>query len=287
MKKIFSCFLMLIFILLLSPRVYALEVSEKDVTIKDGGNADIALYVNTESNITSVEFTLVYSTYDMPAGFTPARGFTDSNPNGIKHTITFNEAKTGKILIGDVNISVKNNPTDKYGTINIHTATAKTESGNTITLENQNINVKVGEPTEEKKEEPKEIDKNMLDKIESKLVTIELKKDTFDYTVTIDKTVNELDLKPIAKDENTKIEISTQEIAKLKDNKITITCKNGDTTQVYNILVKSKRVNTTSTDTTIDKQEFKADKSYKTKWIIVIIPLVIILVISTILNKKK
>ncbi len=287
MKKIFSCFLMLIFILLLSPRVYALEVSEKDVTIKDGGNADIALYVNTESNITSVEFTLVYSTYDMPAGFTPARGFTDSNPNGIKHTITFNEAKTGKILIGDVNISVKSNPTDKYGTINIHTATAKTESGNTITLENQNINVKVGEPTEEKKEEPKEIDKNMLDKIESKLVTIELKKDTFDYTVTIDKTVTELDLKPVAKDENTKIEISTQEIAKLKDNKITITCKNGDTTQVYNILVKSKRVNTTSTDTTIDKQEFKSDKSYKTKWIIVMIPLAIILVISTILNKKK
>ena len=243
MKRI-NKYVFIIFLLLITfTKVSALEVSKSDITIEKGGNNSVELYANVDEEVISVTFTLVYSTYDIPASFSPANGMSDTNPNGITHTIVFNEAKSGKILLGNVNINVVSYPNDTVGTVNIHTASAKKTNEEVINLNAKNINIKVGTPTEEPKQEvPKEVDKNMLDKIESKLVKIELKKDVFDYTVTIDKDVTELDLKPVAKDEKTKIDIGSQKISELKDNKIVITTKNGETTQVYNIKVNIKEI---------------------------------------------
>ena len=283
-KYIFAIFLLLVTF----TKVSALEVSKSDVTIEKGGSENIELYANASDDIISVTFTLVFSTYDIPANFTPASDASDTNPNGITHTVVFNEAKTGKVLLGTVNVSAKYNATDTVGTVNIHTASAKTSSEDTINLNARNINIKIGTPVEEpkldeKKEETIEVDKNLLDKIESKLVKIELKKDIFDYKVTIKDDIEELDLNPIAKDENTKIEMSSQKISELEDGKIIITAKNGDTSQVYNIKVNIKN----EEEITIDKDNFKTDKSYKGKWIIVSIVLIAALLISMLLSRKK
>ncbi len=282
-KYLFATFLMFATF----SHVYALEVSKSDLTIEKGGSDTVELYANTESEISSVTFTLVFSTYDIPANFSTASGVTDSNPNGITHTLKFDEAKSGKVLLGTVDISVKNNATDTVGSVNIHTASAKTTSDETINLSARNINIKVGtkeEPKqEEPKEEPKEVDKNLLDKIESKLVKIELKKNVFDYSVYVEKDTEELDLKPIAKDKDTKVDITSQKISELKDNKIIITAKNGDITQSYNIRVNIKEVE----QITIDKEEFKEDKSYKGKWIVISILLIIALILSMLFNKNK
>ena len=283
-KYVFTVFLLLVTI----TKVNALEVSKSDLTIPKGGSENIELYANVSEDIISVTFTLVFSTYDIPASFTPASGASDTNPNGITHTVVFNEAKNGKVLLGTVNVSVKYNATDTVGTVNIHTASAKKSNEESVSLNVRNINIKVGTPQEEpkqddKKEEPKEVDKNLLDRIESKLVKIELKKDVFDYSIMIDDDIEELDLKPIAKDEKTKIEISKQKIKELKDNKIVITTKNGDTEQIYNITVATKK----EEPVVIDKEEFRADKSYKGKWIVVSIVLIIALLISMIFSRKK
>ena len=273
-------------------RVYALEVSKSDLTIEKGGSDTIELYANTESEITSVTFTLVFSTYDIPANFSATSGATDTNPNGITHTIKFDEAKSGKVLLGTIQVSVKSNASDSVGTVNIHTASAKTTEDETVSLNARNINIKVGTPQPEPKQEepktepttqPKEVDKNLLDKIESKIVKIELKKDVFDYNVNISDDVEELDLKPIAKSEDTKIEISTQKISELKDKKIVITAKNGDITQTYNIKVYNKQIE----QITVDNEKFKSDKSYKGKWIIVSIVLIVALIISMLFSKNK
>ncbi len=283
-KYVFTIFLLLVTI----TKVNALEVSKSDLTIPKGGSENIELYANVSEDIISVTFTLVFSTYDIPASFTPASGASDTNPNGITHTVVFNEAKNGKVLLGTVNVSVKYNATDTVGTVNIHTASAKKSNEESVSLNARNINIKVGTPQEEpkqddKKEEPKEVDKNLLDRIESKLVKIELKKDVFDYSIMIDDDIEELDLKPIAKDEKTKIEISKQKIKELKDNKIVITTKNGDTEQIYNITVATKK----EEPVVIDKEEFRADKSYKGKWTVVSIVLIIALLISMIFSRKK
>ena len=279
LKYLFGLFLLLITF----SKVNALELSKSDLTIEKGSNDSVELYANVEKDVISVTFTLVYSTYDIPANFAPAAGVTDTNPNGITHEVVFNEAKSGKILLGNVNINVVSNPKDTVGTVNIHTASAKDTNGETISLNAKNINIKVGTPVEEPKEEPKEVDKNLLDKIESNIVNIKLKKDTFDYSVSIKDDVLELDLKPIAKDESTTIDISTQKISELENNTIVITAKNSDVEQKYNIKVNIKDKN----EVTVDKTEFKDDKSYKGKWIVVSIVLIVALLISMLFSRKK
>ena len=283
MKKIINYFFAFFLILVLFSQVEALEVSKNDLTIEKGGSNSVELYANVDEEIVSVTFTLVYSTYDIPANFTVASGASDTNPNGIKHTIVFNEAKTGKVLLGNIDINVKSYPTDTAGTVNIHTASAKTSNEETVSLNAQSINVKVGVQEEPKKEEPKEVDKNLLDKIESEIVTIELKKDVFDYSINIKDNIEELDLKPIAKNDDTKIEISSQKISELTDGKIVITAKNGDVEQKYNIIVNFKK----EENIAVDKDKFKEDKSYKGKWILVSILLIVSLLISMLLSRKK
>lgn len=299
MKKMVKIAFLSIFLCLFINKTYALSVSKNNLTIDKGGNEKVELYANSDTEITSVEFTLVYSTYDVAANFIVNSSYTDGNPNGIKHTINLGEAKSGKILLGNVSINVKNNPNDKGGTINIHSAKGYTESGESVSLNAQNINVTIGTPVnnqdeenkveEEKKEETKkeeekkEIDKNLLDKIESKLVKIELKKDVFEYTVSIDKNIKELDLKAIPKDDSTKVEISNQKIDEIKDNKIIITATNEDVKQEYVINLKDKK----DIDVTIDKDEFKESGSYKGKWIVASIVLIVILMVGLFLTKKK
>ena len=304
MKKvgrfIFLCMILCLFI----NRVNALSVSKNNITIDKGGSENIELYANSDKEINKVEFTLIYMSNDVPASFIINNNYSDSNPNGIKHTISLGDAKSGKILLGTININVKSNPTEKGGSVNIHSAKGYTTDGEVVNLNSQSINVTIGtpvneqeevkeevkkeepkeEPKEEKKEEEKkEIDKNLLDKIESNLVKIELKKDVFEYTVIIDKEIKELDLKPVAKDKDTKVEISSQKIDEIKDNKIVITASNGDIKQEYIIKLSEKE----DIVVTIDKDKFKEDNSYKGKWIGVSIVLVVILMVGFVLTKKK
>ena len=307
MKKIMKYFvLMFIFLLVFSCNVKALSVSKNEITIEKGTNDSVELYANVEANVTSVSFDMTYTTYDVPADFSASGGISDSNPGGPSHIITFSEAKTGSILLGTINIRVKDTAVVTAGVINITNGKATDVDGNTINLNMQSITVKVGIPVvnntqeetttveetkEEKKEEPKkeeevkkEIDKNMLDKIESKIVKINLRKNVFEYTVSVSENVEELDLKPIAKDEDSKIEISTQKIKDIKDNKIIISVTNGDVKQDYIINIKIKKA---IKEVTIDKSEFVENSNYKSKWIIIIITLVIIFLASILLTKKK
>lgn len=291
MKKLVKIAILTVILSLFINKAYALSVSKNSLTMEKGSSDKIELYANSDKEITSVEFTLVFSSYDVTADFIINSGYSDSNPNGITHKINLREAKSGKILLGNISINVKSNPKGNGGTINIHSAKGYTSEGESVALNNQIINVTIGKVnnTEEvkkeetKSEEKKEIDKNLLDKIESKIVNIELKKDVFEYAVSIDKDVKELDLKAIPKDSNTKVEISNQKIEEIKDNKIVITASNGDIKQEYIINLKEKK----DIEVTIDKSEFKEKGIYKGKWILVSIVLVIVLIIGLVMTKKK
>lgn len=281
---IFTIFVLLVGIL----PVNALSVSKNSVTIEKGQNSSIELYANSESEIKSVDFTLVFSTYDIPAYFRPADGNNDTNPNGINHHVVLGQASSGKVLVGSIDINVKLAAVDTVGAITLSNASAIGNNGNRISLNMQNINVKVGKPettTEDDKEEKKEEekDKNLIDKIESKIVNIELKKDVFDYTVTIPDNVTELDLKVLPKDSDAKVDISTQKIKEIKDNKIVITVKSGDIEQKYNINIKVKEEN----EIKIDEEEFKGSTSYKGKWVVIMVALLVVLGLSLVFNKKR
>jgi len=329
MKK--KKYLFVVILLIMSViKVDALSVSKNNITMEKGGKEIVELYANIDKNVSSIEFTLTYTTYDIPADFIVNSIFKDGNPNGIKHNIQFEESQTGKILLGTVNINTKSNPTDSVGTINITGAKAITTEGETVNLNKQDINIKIGtiendnpndveeeipvdnnnntnnndnkkeeetKKEETKKEENKNTNKdtnkdeskkeenyNLLEKIDSEIVKITILENVFEYTITINKEVTELDLKPIAINKDAKIEVSSQKVEELNDNKILITVKDVDKEQIYTINV---RIIKDFEKAEIDNSEFKENDSYKGKWLVVTVVLIILLIGSTLFTKKR
>ena len=279
MKDIHKCLLCLILSLVFIIRVEALSVEKNSINITPSSSEIIELYASVE-NANKVEFNLVYSTYDIPADFIVNKLFKEETPSGIKHVVIFDEVKSGKILLGTINIKVVDKPKDLIGSISINNAKYYDKEDNSNDLKNQTITVKINK--EDKKEE---IDKNLLDKIESNIVNIKLKKDMYIYDININDDIDELDLIPIPKYGNTEVYIDTQKISELKDNKLVIKTKNNDIEQDYiiNIKINKKEENTIL----IDNSEFKPDNSYKDKWKVVTIISSILLVIILLLCFKK
>ena len=296
MKRIISI-LSLLLLVIIPLQVNALSVSKNNLTIEKGKKETVELYAEVDVEVTQIDFTLVYSSYDVPGYFNVASGLTD-NLTGVKHQISFSEPVSGKINLGTISINVTNNPKVTAGTINIHSASAVSTNNETVSLNSQTItaSIKKVENTETQPtinnnvdNEDTPIDKdeqvtNLLEKIESEIVNIELKKDVYEYKVYVEGELESLDLKPITKDEDYKLEITTQKIAELKDNKIIITVKDGDYTEEYKITV-SKISEQEKIE--IDESEFKPTYSYKSKWIVLIALLSITLVVGIFFIKKK
>ena len=292
----FICLIVTFF--MLTTGVLALTVSENNIEIPKSDRKSIELSTNSEEMLTSVEFTLVYTTYDIPASFIVNPNYTDSNPNGIKHKIIFSEPINGNIILGNININVVDDPKDNAGTVNIHSAIGYTESGETINLTSQNINVtvlnnretntetnEIEKPKEDEQQETKKIDKNVLKEIKSDLVKINIQKDIFEYTITINNDIEKLDLEPIAINESYKVKISNQEIATLEDNKINITITDNKGNKI-DYIIKVNILKDIS-DVEIDDSDFKEKNTYKGKWIILVIIFSTILLFGLILTRKK
>lgn len=277
MKKILLLFMLLV--LFLPFNVKALSVDENNLTIEKGGTESIGLYANVLEEVTEISFTLVYTTYDVPAYFKLENGLTDTNPNGISHKIIFSNPVSGKVKLGTIDVNVVNNPKVNNGVINIHSGKAVTNNG-TVNLNSQTINVSIGEKKEEKEKKT-----NLLEKIESSIVTINLEDNVYEYDVKIKDNVKELDLKPIVKDSSYKVDVSSQIVEELKDNKIIIKVSDGDYVEEYKInvsIIKDK-----VEDIDIDNEEFSETYKYKGKWITLIVIMSFILFVGLFLNKKK
>lgn len=298
MKHFLKFICLIVTFFMLTTGVLALIVSENNIEIPKSDRKSIELSTNSEEMLTSVEFTLVYTTYDIPASFIVNPNYTDSNPNGIKHKIIFSEPINGNIILGNININVVDNPKDNAGTVNIHSAIGYTESGETINLTSQNINVtvlnnretntetnEIEKPKEDEQQETKEFDKNVLKEIKSDLVKINIQKDIFEYTIAINNDIEKLDLEPIAINESYKVEISNQEIATLEDNKINITITDNKGNKI-DYIIKVNILKDIS-DVEIDDSNFKEKNTYKGKWIILVIIFSIILLFGLILTRKK
>lgn len=292
MKKVKKFIFIFLVLFISMGKVNALSASLDNITLSTGEDKTIDLFANVNEEVTSVTFTLVFSTYDIPAYFTVNGAYTDTNPNGVKHTINFPEPTTGKIKLGSIYIKPKENPNDKYGTVNIHSGTATNSDGNSINLNNLNINIKINyevtpqPPTPEPQDEPVDNQTyNLLKSIDSKIVKLNLKEDVFEYEININKDIEELDLKPVPKEDNYQVDISNQKISELTDNLITIKVTDNDShTQEYKIKVNVLK---DTTNVQVDKSNFKEKNIYKGKWIVVIAVLSIVLVLGIIFNKKK
>lgn len=272
-------FLLVVFLINL-PLVSALSVDNTELTVAKGEKSTVNVYADLKEETTKVSFSLVYTTYDVPATFKAEEGIT-LKTNTTKNTLTFSEAQKGQVKLGTIEISILKSAKANKGTIRLNSATATSKSGNISKLDPVELTVTIGTSTNNSTSVK---ESNLLKGITSKIVNIDLKDNVYTYEVNVKEDVKELDLVAVPKDEKSKVVISSQKISDLKDGKITINVTSpSNTKEEYTV-----KVNVLKTDKVeIDKEEFKADSSYKGKWIVVIIVSVVALLFGFILSKKE
>ena len=272
-------FLLVVFLINL-PLVSALSVDSTELTVAKGEKATVNVYADLKEETTKVSFSLVYTTYDVPATFKAEEGIT-LNTNTTKNTLTFSEAQKGQVKLGTIEISILKSAKANKGTIRLNSATATSKSGNISKLDPVELTVTIGTSTNNSTSVK---ESNLLKGITSKIVNIDLKDNVYTYEVNVKEDVKELDLVAVPKDEKSKFVISSQKISELKDGKIVINVTSpSNTKEEYTV-----KVNVLKTDKVeIDKEEFKADSSYKGKWVVVIIVSVVALLFGFALSKKE
>ena len=272
-------FLLVVFLINL-PLVSALSVDNTELTVAKGEKSTVNVYADLKEETTKVSFSLVYTTYDVPATFKAEEGIT-LKTNTTKNTLTFSEAQKGQVKLGTIEISILKSAKANKGTIRLNSATATSKSGNISKLDPVELTVTIGTSTNNSTSVK---ESNLLKGITSKIVNIDLKDNVYTYEVNVKEDVKELDLVAVPKDEKSKVVISSQKISELKDGKITINVTSpSNTKEEYTV-----KVNVLKTDKVeIDKEEFKADSSYKGKWVVVIIVSVVALLFGFILSKKE
>lgn len=272
-------FLLVVFLINL-PLVSALSVDSTELTVAKGEKSTVNVYADLKEETTKVSFSLVYTTYDVPATFKAEEGIT-LKTNTTKNTLTFSEAQKGQVKLGTIEISILKSAKANKGTIRLNSATATSKSGNISKLDPVELTVTIGTSTNNSTSVK---ESNLLKGITSKIVNIDLKDNVYTYEVNVKEDVKELDLVAVPKDEKSKVVISSQKISELKDGKITINVTSpSNTKEEYTV-----KVNVLKTDKVeIDKEEFKADSSYKGKWVVVIIVSVVALLFGFTLSKKE
>lgn len=272
-------FLLVVFLINL-PLVSALSVDSTELTVAKGEKSIVNVYADLKEETTKVSFSLVYTTYDVPATFKAEEGIT-LKTNTTKNTLTFSEAQKGQVKLGTIEISILKSAKANKGTIRLNSATATSKSGNISKLDPVELTVTIGTSTNNSTSVK---ESNLLKGITSKIVNIDLKDNVYTYEVNVKEDVKELDLVAVPKDEKSKVVISSQKISELKDGKIIINVTSpSNTKEEYTV-----KVNVLKTDKVeIDKEEFKADSSYKGKWVVVIIVSVVALLFGFTLSKKE
>ena len=271
---------MLVVFLINLPLVSALSVDNTELTVAKGEKSTVNVYADLKEETTKVSFSLVYTTYDVPATFKAEEGIT-LKTNTTKNTLTFSEAQKGQVKLGTIEISILKSAKANKGTIRLNSATATSKSGNISKLDPVELTVTIGTSTNNSTSVK---ESNLLKGITSKIVNIDLKDNVYTYEVNVKEDVKELDLVAVPKDEKSKVVISSQKISEIKDGKITIKVTSpSNTKEEYTV-----KVNVLKTDKVeIDKEEFKADSSYKGTWVVVILVSVVALLFGFILSKKE
>ena len=272
-------FLLVVFLINL-PLVSALSVDNTELTVAKGEKSTVDVYDDLKEETTKVSFSLVYTTYDVPATFKAEEGIT-LKTNTTKNTLTFSEAQKGQVKLGTIEISILKSAKVNKGTIRLNSATATSKSGNISKLDPVELTVTIGTSINNSTSVK---ESNLLKEITSKIVNIDLKDNVYTYEVNVKEDVKELDLVAVPKDEKSKVVISSQKISELKDGKIIINVTSpSNTKEEYTVKVNVLKTNKVE----IDKEKFKADSSYKGKWVVIIIVSVVALLFGFTLSKKE
>lgn len=281
-----------VFLLLITINVNALMVSENKIDLSKGNKKSVTLSTSTDKEIRQIEFSIIYTTYDLPASFTTNYKCT---LNGGNYKMTFDTPVSGNIVLGNLNISASSNPKDKSGSVSIINVKATDVNDNVINLDSKIVYANIvnndlvvnnpsiiQNPNTSTNDEPVTYSR-LLKEIKSDTVKINLKDNVFEYSVKIDESITELDLVPVTYNENFNVSITTQKINELEDNKIIITVSNEEKEEKYEINVKIEEKEEIIIDDDVEIEDY----NYKWKWVVGIIIFGVLLAFDAILITKK
>lgn len=278
MKHLTKLILIFMTFLIQTAVVDALSLDSNTITLSKGESSSIGIYANLDEEATSVAFSLIFTSYDVPATFKVEDGFKNVVSSSIKNTVTFDSAKKGKVKLGTIEVNVKQNSKANIGSVRINNAVANLVNGKTVKLNSTVLDITVGVENTKPKES------NLLKEIKSNIATIELKNDVHSYEVNVSEDVKELDLVAIPKNEKSKVEISSQKVEELKDGNIIITVTSPSLAkEEYKIkvnILKPEKVN-------IDNEEFESNTTYKWKWVVLAIISGVACILGIFISKKE
>ncbi len=252
------------------------------LSIMPGETKEIGVFVDSDKSFTTLKMNVITTSNDINFADIIYNEHFTKTINGNSVVLTSKTALKSGTKIATINIKASDNiKFEETGYIKLNNLFL-----NNVQLDNVSLKVEV---LNEK------VSNTYLKSITSDIIKIDFSKDTYDYEYEVSNDVKKLDLVAIAEDENSKINISDQNL-KVGKNIIKITVTSSDNDKKVYTLVINRKENTEEKDEVSDNNnddvivisdKLETKKPDKTGFTLLLVALVCILIVDLIVMKKN
>ena len=253
--------------------------SSEEINIAPGKTKTVDVIVDSDEDFTSASFNVITtSNYVNFYSVDISKEF--KRVDGKGYILTSDEPKKSGTKIASVTLKASDSASiGTTGLVRLINSTVTTSSKMELAINQVKVTV-----SNEKSSN------NNLASMSSSIAEISFSKDTLEYNVTVPNDTSEFDLTVTAEDALATVNISNQQLKTNKTNiTVTVTAEDGSTKEYKVIVNKEKKKTTTKAkeNNSNKTEETKNSDSYKPKWIVVLIGLLVVFVLDMLYMKKK
>lgn len=253
--------------------------SSEEINIAPGKTKTVDVIVDSDEDFTSASFNVI-TTSSYVNFYSVDISDEFKRVDGKGYILTSEEPKKSGTKIASVTLKASDSASiGTTGLIRLINSTVTTSSKMELAINQVKVTV-----SNEKSSN------NNLASMSSSIAEISFSKDTLEYNVTVPNDTSEFDLTVTAEDALATVNISNQQLKTNKTNiTVTVTAENGSTKEYKVIVNKEKKKTTTKAkeNNSNKTEETKNSDSYKPKWIVVLIGLLVVFVLDMLYMKKK
>ena len=253
--------------------------SSEEINIAPGKTKTVDVIVDSDEDFTSASFNVI-TTSSYVNFYSVDISDEFKRVDGKGYILTSEEPKKSGTKIASVTLKASDSASiGTTGLIRLINSTVTTSSKMELAINQVKVTV-----SNEKSSN------NNLASMSSSIAEISFSKDTLEYNVTVPNDTSEFDLTVTAEDALATVNISNQQLKTNKTNiTVTVTAEDGSTKEYKVIVNKEKKKTTTKAkeNNSNKTEETKNSDSYKPKWIVVLIGLLVMFVLDMLYMKKK
>ena len=253
--------------------------SSEEINIAPGKTKTVDVIVDSDEDFTSASFNVI-TTSSYVNFYSVDISDEFKRVDGKGYILTSEEPKKSGTKIASVTLKASDSASiGTTGLIRLINSTVTTSSKMELAINQVKVTV-----SNEKSSN------NNLASMSSSIAEISFSKDTLEYNVTVPNDTSEFDLTVTAEDALATVNISNQQLKTNKTNiTVTVTAEDGSTKEYKVIVNKEKKKTTTKAkeNNSNKTEETKNSDSYKPKWIVVLIGLLVVFVLDMLYMKKK